>query len=210
MSIGLRIWFLKEQCRVIRRFYRTCWRFAWADITMGCLYFFTNPYRICRKFFQKKGEAEIYVYGETPLSVWAKIAEKTGIGPNDFLVDLGCGRGRLCLWSHLYIGCRVTGVDWIPSFIYRARFLAWLFRLKRLTFVCGSISRYSLEKATVVYLYTYHLEENGIDFQVLAPKSRIISVSEPVNNNDFIVVDSLKVRFPWGETEVYVSEYSPS
>ena len=121
------------------------------------------------KFFQKKGEAGIHVYGETPLSLWAQIAHFAQISQSDFLVDLGCGRGRICLWSYLTIGCQTAGVDWVPIFILRVRWLSRICCLKKLNFICGGISSCSLKKATVVYLYTYHAEENRIDFQQLRP-----------------------------------------
>ena len=103
-----------------------------------------------------------------------------------------------------WIGCRTLGVDWVPSFIGKASFLSRLFRLDSLQFRVRSLGEANLEEATVVYLYTFHPEEDRLDFSRLRPGARVITVSEPLLEGF-----SLKTRglaaYPWGETEVYIN-----
>lgn len=206
MFFKSRLFLIREQLRVILRFYCRSFRFFLADVTMSSLYLFANPYRICRRFFQKKGEQSIHVYGETPLTLWAEIVKNAALTSADRLIDLGCGRGRLCFWTSLWIGCATVGVDWVPSFIDRGCFLARLFRLSHLQFSCAGISQISLKDATVVYLYTYHPDEEKIDFQQICPGGRVITVSEPLIKKGFVIQKSMKALFPWGETEVFINK----
>ncbi len=193
-----------DQVKTIFYFYRK-WRFALSDFLLGCLYFFSNPFRICRRFLQKKGEERVYAYGETPLSVWKEIALLAQIGKEDLFIDLGCGRGKICFWTASWIGCRTIGVDWVPSFIKRASFLARLLGFPSLQFFQASISQIPLGEASVLYLYTFHPEEELLDISLLTSSSRVITVSEPLSDPRFRVSASRYVSFPWGDTEVFIN-----
>lgn len=145
------------------------------------------------------------MYGETPFAVWKKIAEAVGLKREDHFMDLGCGRGRLCFWSHFLTGCRSTGIDCVPTFIRRARFAARLFRVSGVSFFWKRLCEAPLEEATVVYLYTYHPEEELIDFSRLPEGARVITVSEPLIREGFVLLKTLDVLYPWGRSEVFVS-----
>lgn len=175
------------------------------DFFVCFCYLFCNPFRICRKYFQKVGEQEIHMYGETPFAVWKKIAEAVDLKREDHFMDLGCGRGRLCFWSHFLTGCRSTGIDCVPTFIRRARFAARLFRVSGVSFFWKRLCEAPLEEATVVYLYTYHPEEEQIDFSRLPEGARVITVSEPLIREGFVLLKTLDVLYPWGRSEVFVS-----
>jgi hypothetical protein len=195
-----------EQCKVIRHFYFASMKFACLDLAMGCQYLFTNPYRMCRIHFQKNGEKNVHAYGETPLTLWRSIAELAEISRTDRFVDLGCGRGRVCFWTHHWIGCPTTGVDWVPQFIQKAQKLATPFKLSSIQFVSEKISDADLQSASVLYLYTFHPDEEVIDFQKLRSGSRVITVSEPLKHDGFVVQKSMQAQFPWGSTDVYINE----
>ena len=62
-----------------------------------------------------------------------------------------------------------------------------------------------LTGATLVYLYTFHPDEKIIDFQKLAPKARVVTVSEPLDREGFIVLKSLQASFPWGVADIYIN-----
>jgi hypothetical protein len=64
----------------------------------------------------------------------------------------------------------------------------------------------SLKEATVVYLFTYHPDEEKIDFHELASGARVITVSEPLIQKGFIIHKSMRAVFPWGETEVFINK----
>ena len=107
-------------------------RFAFIEFSFALLSLFSNPYRVCRKFLQKKGAKEIYAYGETPLETYRKIAAVCGVGPNDEWLELGAGRGKGCFWIANLIGCRVRGIEWVPQFVWMARALKTVFSAQRL------------------------------------------------------------------------------
>lgn len=174
-------------------------------VVLSSLYLFCNPFRKCRKFFQKRGEQEIHMYGETPFASWKKIAEAAELTKEDHFFDLGCGRGRLCFFNHYLIGCRATGVDWVPTFVRRARFTAWLFQLSAVNFLCKRLTEVCLEDATVIYLYTYHPDEERINFSGMRKGARVITVSEPLNFEGFTLLKELQVDYPWGIADVYIS-----
>ncbi len=190
----------RDQLKTIFFFYRNP-RFAIADLLLGLFYLFSNPFRICRRHLERLGEGNVHTYGETPLSAWKEIAQLVRLGPDDLLIDLGCGRGKLCFWSAAWIGCRAVGVDRVPSFIGRASFLSRLLRLANLQFRESSLSEAPLQDATVLYLYTFHPEEESLEL----PKGcRVITVSEPLSHPAFRILASKTVSFPWGEAEVFV------
>ncbi|MBF8263249.1 MAG: hypothetical protein HW387_914 [Parachlamydiales bacterium] len=201
-----RLFLFCEQCKVMRRFYTASVRFAALDLWMSCLYLFSNPYRMCRRHFKKAGEQNIHLYGETPLTVWKVMAELSEFKETDRFVDLGSGRGRLCFWTHLWFGCQTTGVDWVPQFINKAQKLAALFRLIGVRFVSDRISDADLGDATVVYLYTFHPDEEIIDFKKLATDARVITVSEPIAREGFMVHKSCQAQFPWGPADIYINK----
>lgn len=201
-KMRLFLWF--DQVKTIFYFYRK-WRFALSDLLLGCLYFFSNPFRICRRFMQKRGEERVHAYGETPLSLWKEISLLAQIDKEDLFIDLGCGRGKICFWTASWIGCKTIGIDWVPSFIKRASFLARLLGFSRLQFFREAISQIPLGQASVLYLYTFHSEEEFLDMSLLAPSSRVITVSQPLSDPHFQVSASRSVRFPWGETEVFIN-----
>ena len=193
MNLFLRtkLFLWKEQFRVIFQFYP---KFALNDLALGILYLFANPFRIC------KGE---YTYGETPLTSWKKIADLAGISSQDVFLDLGCGRGKLCFWTSCMTGCRSIGIDGMAPFIRRASLLKKLLRLKRVDFSLSKIDEASLSEATVVYLYTFHPDEEKINFQQLRKGARVISVSEPLAG--WKVLAECRILFPWGKTDIYVN-----
>lgn len=174
------------------------------DLALKSLYLCSNPFRICRRFLQKSGEKNIYAYGETPLAVWSEIAALAELKPDDLFCDFGCGRGRLCFWTATTIGCKTIGIDLVPAFILRASLLSFLFRLKNLQFRCARMTDIPLKQVTVLYLYTFHRDEEELDFSKLPIGARVISVSEPLPHSCLRVKTSMQIAFPWGKTEVFI------
>jgi len=195
---------IQEEFRV-RRLYYSDRAFAKRDkeLLAG-----PNPYRISRIFLANKGVRDVHLYGETPLSTYATIAQEAKITAHDRYVDLGCGRGRGVFFMAHQTGCSAHGVDWIPEFIERAKCLAT--GLPCVTFSCEDFLTASLEKASVVYIYSTCLSDEeakrlGHSLEKLPPGSRIISVSEKLPGN-FLLKKEFPVRYPWGKTTAYLHE----
>lgn len=197
----------REQWRTIRCYYGKP-RFALADLMLGVSVFFFNPYRTCRKFLQKKNESWIHAYGETPLRLFEKLASAAKLTHKDTFVELGSGRGKLCFWAALFIGCKVDGIEWVPSFVRLSTFISWLFSISA-RFHLQSIFNVDLSKATAVYVYAIHLSEKymqelAIQCERMAKDSALIIIGEPIASKLFTIEEVHKALFPWGETEAYI------
>jgi hypothetical protein len=185
---------LKEQLRVIFRYYSS-FRFALVDLGFCLSGFFCNPYKICRKF------TGTHSYGETPISTFANLAKAADLTASDRFLDLGSGRGKLCFWSALWIGCPSVGVEQVPWFIRQSKFLAWIFRIP-VRFHLGSMDKADLSNATVIYLYTMEWDEAHL---IRIPKgARLITVGAPVESDRFEMVKTVSATYPWGVADVYV------
>lgn len=60
-------------------------------------------------------------YEPTPYAVLERLADSGLIGPENVLIDYGCGRGRCSLFLHAKTGCRAIGIDHNPALIGDAK-----------------------------------------------------------------------------------------
>lgn len=196
---------------VAARYYRN-WTFCKLDGQLYGLYLFNNAFSISKKYRQAQQAEEIYVYGETPLITWQKIAETCRINAKDTLIELGCGRGRLCFWSKCFIGCQVIGIEEIGLFVKRARYLVEKEHLSGIQFFEENFLEADLGKGTVLYLYGSCLEDEAITQLAkkcasLAVGTKIITVSYSLAeylDGSFEVLRCFPASFPWGTADVYL------
>ncbi|MFN0064776.1 MAG: class I SAM-dependent methyltransferase [Chlamydiales bacterium] len=192
---------------VVFRYYP---RFLITDVLLAAQYFVHPPYKISKRFLRQRGELDLYSYGETPLTTLDYIARKCHILSKDCVVDLGCGTGRTSFWMAQFIRCRVIGVDYLPTFIRKARnTLRWTL-LDNLTFYEQDMLNVDLTPATVIYLYGTLLQDSMIYKlcdRFAATQSRVISVSYPLceYDNRFCTVKEFSARFPWGKAQIYLN-----
>lgn len=191
---------LREQVRVMFRYYRNI-RFALVDLGFCFFAFFFNPYRICRKF------TGTHSYGETPITTFAELAKAAGLAKEDVFVDLGSGRGKLCFWASLWIGCEARGVEQAPGLVRQSRWLARVFGIP-VCFDQGMMEAADLSQATVVYLYTMEWDETLL--LKMQPGARLITVGSPVELEGFSVVKTVEARYPWGVTDAFIQQRVPS
>lgn len=208
-------WFFFQQRRHVLRLYP---HFAQYDRVFERNYLGRNPFSIAKAFFKQRGEQDIYNYGETPLTVFAHIAQESHLSSTDRILDLGCGRGKgVFFLSHL-LQCVVVGVDWIPCFIEQAQRSAEEMRPRlQVAFCCAEFSTVDLSSFTVIYLYGTGLTDACIEtlverFEQLAPHVKIFTVSYPLIDYSckFKTVQSWLVQFPWGQAELYLNQLHSS
>ncbi len=176
-------------------------------------YLFDNPYKMSRKFLQSKGAKEVNAYGETPLSVLAEVAKECFLGPDDHILDLGCGRGRGVLFLSCLLGCRVRGIEWNPAFVEKANKVKEKQNLSRASFLLGEMGEVDLSGYTAIYLYGTCLEDEEILrlialFKHLKKGVKIVTISYPLSDYDpasFKVSKSFPVAFPWGNTDIFIN-----
>lgn len=176
-------------------------------------YRFCNPFTISKNFLRKKGEKEINVYGEIPLTSLLKIAQECEIVPHDHVFELGCGRGRAAFFLRNLFCCRVTAVDFIPFFILKAQKIVEMFNVEHLTFVCDDILQIALQDATCIYLYGTCLSDKLItqlceSFLSLSTKVKIITLSYPLKDyhKEFKIIKQFTVSVPWGSIDVFLNQ----
>ena len=200
--MGASFWRIKwvlwsEQARIISRYYPKNWRFALADLALGLIRFFSNPYRVCRR----RGD----VYGETPLTTLHRIVNVCQLSLADRWCELGSGRGKSCFWVAQWIGCPAIGLEQVPLFVYTARCIAWLLHIPAY-FHCGDLFKADLPYATCVYVYSTCFSEEQLSLlaqrlSTLPRGAKVVTISAPLPQWPY---HAFPVSFPWGQTTAYL------
>lgn len=206
----VRFFFFREEQRVRRSFYSQPELKACDRALLRC-YRFQNPFRISRQFLQKKGEKEVHLYGETPLTLYEKIGIECQLTSADSVLELGCGRGRGLFFLMNRFGVSARGVDWIPVFIEKAQQVKERFSCARISFSCENFLQTDLQGHSLIYLFGTALDEYLIDrlvqqFKKLPPTVKIVTVSYPLTDysSAFAVEKEFSGKFPWGTAQFYV------
>jgi SAM-dependent methyltransferase len=203
---------LMEFTRVIPKYY-TNPIFAKIDSFLLISYLFQNPFAISKRFLKKRGDKNIYAYGETPLTTLDEIVKECKITSKDTVYELGCGRGRACFWLNTFLGCKVVGIEYIPEFVERANAIKNKFNIMNVEFRLQDMFQTNLSEATVVYLYGTCLEEQEIrklinNMKKLKSGSKIVTISYPLTDYTsetlFEVMKRFQVMYPWGLADVYL------
>jgi len=211
INLKVKVFNLVEYGRVVTRYY-SHFHFAKIDLALLTSYLFSNPFVISKQFLAKKGESEIYTYGETPLTTLELIARNCEINRQDVVFELGCGRGRTCLWLNQIIGCSVVGFDFVPTFIEKGEKIKQRFCISGLSFRLEDFFQSDLKGASVIYLYGTCYSANEIrlliDHLSKHPKgTTIITVSYALTDFQpeapFRIVKQFSAPFTWGKGEVY-------
>ncbi len=93
-------------------------------------------------------------YIPTPATLVERMLVMARVGPNDLLVDLGSGDGRIPLLAAQRFGARALGIELIPELVAYSRREAERLGLgERVRFVQGDIFATDFSQATVVALY---------------------------------------------------------
>ena len=201
-----------EYLKVVAWYYPNI-AFMKIDLAVLSKYLFKSPFAISKEFMIKKGEKDIYVYGETPLTTLDYIADQCDFSSADTVFELGCGRGRGCFWLHCILNCKVVGIEYIPEFVKCANKVKEKFDVKGVEFRLEDILKTDYTGATVLYLYGTCFETPFINklierFSHLPSGTKIITVSYSLNDYTdrplFEVMKRFTARFTWGETDVYL------
>ncbi len=126
---------------------------------------------------------------------------------------MGCGRGKGVFFLSYLAHCSVIGVDWVPTFIQKAREIALLASPPLpVTFFCQDMFDVDFSSVTCIYLYGTCLEDEEIVkliscFEALESSVKIITVSYPLSDYSkrFTIQKQWTSFFPWGEAEIYVN-----
>ena len=95
-------------------------------------------------------------YVPTPQSTVDKMLEMAKVGPNDFVIDLGSGDGRIPITAAKRFGARGVGIEIEADLIEKSRFDAkWEGVADRVTFKIEDLFTTDLRPATVLTLYLF-------------------------------------------------------
>lgn len=119
------------------------------------LYWLAKPVRVMaeRLLRRRRQHYEIDFLG-TPSSLIAPILAALDVGPNDVLIDVGCGDGRVLLVAAEQFGCRAIGIEHNADLAARARHLARQSPASgRIDIREGEASTADLAEASVVFMF---------------------------------------------------------
>jgi SAM-dependent methyltransferase len=114
----------------------------------------------------------------TPDNVTAAMLEAAGVGPRDFVIDLGSGDGRIVITAARRFGARGLGVEIVPELVERSRTSAQRAGVaERAEFRVQDLFATDLSPASVITMYL--LPEVNLQLRpkllALAPGTRIVS-----------------------------------
>jgi hypothetical protein len=117
-------------------------------------------------------------YVQTPWNVVETMFSMAGVGPNDYLMDLGSGDGRIVITAAKKLGVRGFGVELDPNLVRTARREAERQGVSdRVVFEAEDLFFIDLSKATVITIYmgeSVNLRLRPSLFK-LKPGTRIVS-----------------------------------
>lgn len=158
---------------------------------------------------------ESFFYGETPYDVSLSICQHVGLGPDDTLFDLGCGRGKMVFASHLGCGCRAVGVDLLPTYIDNAQSIARALGLSAIRFEREDVLTIDLADATAIFINGFTFSENvagGLRARISVLDDGVwwISVGRPWDHPRLHLHDTRLYAFSWGRAEVWFYRVGPA
>jgi precorrin-6B methylase 2 len=112
--------------RLLRSLFRPT-RGDWTMVTLPAplwrLYSVVRPVRLVleRVGLRDRHAAGLGPFLSTPRSLIDPLFEVVGLGPNDVLLDVGCGDGRFAIAAARSVGCRALGADVDATLVERAR-----------------------------------------------------------------------------------------
>jgi hypothetical protein len=133
---------------------------------------------------QPAEELEVAPYVPSPQSIVSDMLELAGVGPEDYLIDLGSGDGRIVLTAAKEFGARGFGVEILDDLVEAAsRSARQLGIADRARFAKQDLWATDLSEATVVSLYLLPDTVNALRDKLLAelaPDSRVVSHDYPI------------------------------
>jgi SAM-dependent methyltransferase len=175
-----------------------------------------TPYRARRTFevvraLKSTGQRfRELIYGETPLMSALYLFKRAGLGRGSRLVDLGAGRGRVLIAAS-WLGAEARGIELIADHVTR---VAKRLQAAGITLTVGDMTREELGDATHLFTnwlaLTPETKARLIErFRTCRPGTRILTVTRPIEAEDFVRLSRHWVLFTWGVEVVWIHEYRP-
>ena len=171
-------------------------------------YFLNSPFSIIKKYANKNDD---FIYGETPLLTLDRILNDAGVTSDDVFVDLGCGRGLTLFGAYLSKNMKCVGIDLIEPFIKKGKKIALELKTDKIEFITNDITTYDFSTGNVFFIAGTTFDEELINkvakkLSKVKANTKIISLSQKINAENFKVMWKKKYQFSWGDTLVYMQE----
>jgi Methyltransferase domain len=138
----------------------------------------------CYTNAQDKAPVNAGPYVPSPTSVVADMLTLAEVGPQDFVIDLGSGDGRIVLTAAKVFGARGFGVDINEKLVKEANESAKIQGIAdRASFTIQDLFKTDIRKATVLTMYLLPNTVNMLKDKLLAelsPGTRILSHDYPL------------------------------
>jgi SAM-dependent methyltransferase len=125
-------------------------------------------------------------YVPTPQVVVEEMLRIAQVRPDDYVIDLGCGDGRIPVTAASHFGARALGVDIDPGRIAESHANAKAARVTgRVEFVSGNLFDLDLSRASVVTMYLLpdiNLKLRPKLLATLKPGTRVVSHAFPMGD----------------------------
>lgn len=149
------------------------------------------------------------VYGETLPGTAYDLLRALEVGPQDCVVDLGCGRGVVPLVAGLAFGAKAVGVDALPGYIAHATRTTERLGLANVSFRVADFRREPLPKGTVYFLAGTTLEDpswRAVTERLARarPGTRAASLSQALPKEQWQLLRQVRMPFSWGLATVYL------
>lgn len=97
---------------------------------------------------------DMVFYQPTPARHIVDAVRRTGLSPEDHVLDLGSGLGHVPLLARILSGATVSGVEREPAYVASARSAAGSLGLADIAFACADARDADYSAANVFYLFT--------------------------------------------------------
>jgi predicted RNA methylase len=145
----------------------------------------------------------------TPIEVVKKMIELANPKPNELLIDLGCGDGRIIRYASKEYGCKSIGIEINPLLINYANKKIIEEKINNAKIIYGDLFNYDFSKANILTLY---LTSKAIEFlkpklmQMLLNGSRIICHDFPIKDLKPKIIEEVKIKYSPRIHRVYLYE----
>jgi len=123
-------------------------------------------------------EGKDVVWVPTPDEVVARMLRMAGTGPNDYVIDLGAGDGKIAIAAAKHFGARALGIEYNPQMVKLAQCMVQVEKVgERARVIEGDIFKVDFSKADVLTMYLLPQLNLCVRHRVLAmrPGVRVVS-----------------------------------
>ncbi len=174
------------------------------------LYFSKSCYSMVKKEPKatEKYGLDHFGYGETlPASTW-EILSPLNPKENELLIDLGCGRGIMVLSAHFIFKMKGIGVDIISPYIAKCNILKKWLKEPPVEFLHKDLLDFNFNQKGIYYIAATSFEKSFMPkleekLKQIPYNSIIIIVHNPLKDKCFELFYTQKIRFTWGQDQVY-------